>query len=1001
MNQLRNPSTIKASLKAKLLPGLSLTGLLLLSGFKLLPFFDSAQAAGSREERAEPAQTQTLAVDDGSFENAIGLRFGGKVCAVNRLTPSRYPAAIDTVSIHFQRQRGLPLNKDVTVIYGLNPVGPTASTQIDAVSFQSVPGRVRTLDQFNFYSIPPLVAASGDFVVGYCVESSPVELPVQIDQSPPANRRSFISISDGPYQLVENVDVSFAGNFGIRASLSSKHILVSGAAIASESCAPANNAVDPGENVTIDFSLRNIGTEAINELVVTLLNGGGVVAPGDPQTYGAMAANGPPVSKPFTFLADGSCGSVVTATLLLQDGSISLGTVAFSVPLGALAATPVTNNFSHSGAPTPIPDANMVEIPITINNAGLINDLNVRVRLDHAWDSDLDIHLIGPDGTTLELSTDNGGAGMNYGSGANDCTGTFTVFDDDAPDSITSGRAPFAGRFKPEGLLSVFNGRPMLGTWKLRITDDGSGAAGMLGCWELEVSSRQPSCCGLACPVISGVSPSSALAGSQVTITGANLIGVTSVRFGGNVPAQFNIVSSARITATIPAGATSGPITISKPACPDAPTSGFTVLNPLPVITVLSPTSATAGGPAFTLNVTGSGFAAGAKLQWNGADRATTVVSATQLTAAIPASDIATAGSANVTVVNPAPGGGASGPLSLAIREPNKLPQLTDLTPNPVIAGGQNFTLTINGRDFVMGSTIRWDGNDRPTTFVSATQLTAAIPSSDIATARDVKITVFTPEPGGGRSNEMILTIANALANVPAASFTGSVLAPDSIVAAFGVKLAPATKVATTTPLPTELEGTTVRVKDSAGAERQARLFFVSPAQINYLMPPETVAGAATVTVRNGEGILSIGAVQISQTMPGLFTANADGKGVAAALALRVKPGGEQIFEPVARLDAAQNRFVAEPVDLGDPNDQIFLILFGSGIRFRTSLSATTVTIGGLSQQAPFAGAVEGLAGLDQINAGPLSRSLMGRGEVDLVLTVDGKQANTVRVSFK
>jgi uncharacterized protein (TIGR03437 family) len=422
--------------------------------------------------------------------------------------------------------------------------------------------------------------------------------------------------------------------------------------------------------------------------------------------------------------------------------------------------------------------------------------------------------------------------------------------------------------------------------------------------------------------------------------------------------------------------------------------------NSAPTIASLNPNSVLAGSGAFTLTVTGSNFINGAVVRWNNSDRATTFVSSTQLTAAIPAGDIATAGSATIAVAMPAPDNRVSTPLSLTIREPNKTPQLTGLAPNPVVAGGPAFTLSVNGRDFVSGSTVRWDGNNRPTSFVSATQLTAAIPAADIAAARDVKITVFTPD-GGGVSNETVLAIANPVANVPAASFSGMTIAPDSIVAAFGTKLATATRIATTTPLPTELEGTTVRVRDSAGAERLARLFFVSPTQINYLMPAETVAGPATVTVRGGDGSLSVGSVQIAPAQPTLFTANASGQGVLAGVALRVKADGTQVYEAVARFDPAQSRFVATPIDLGPENEQVYLIPYGSGIRYRSSLSAVMLTIGGINQSVLYAGPVEGLVGLDQLNIGPLTRTLIGRGEVDVVLTVDGKPANTVRVAIK
>ncbi|MGH9934866.1 MAG: hypothetical protein ACREAM_01395 [Blastocatellia bacterium] len=244
------------------------------------------------------------------------------------------------------------------------------------------------------------------------------------------------------------------------------------------------------------------------------------------------------------------------------------------------------------------------------------------------------------------------------------------------------------------------------------------------------------------------------------------------------------------------------------------------------------------------------------------------------------------------------------------------------------------------------------------------------------------------------------VTVAGAVANVSAASFTGAMLAPDSIVAAFGAKLATATRIADTQPLPTTLVGTTVRVKDSAGTERPSSLFFVSAGQINHLLPAGAANGAATVTVTSGDGSISIGAILLAAVAPGLFAANANGQGVAAAVALRAR-GTVQTFEPVARLDQAQSRFVPEPIDLGPAGDQVFLILYGTGARNRSALSAVTCKVGGADVTVSFVGAAEGFAGLDQLNVGPLPNSLRGRGEVDVALIADGKPANIVRVSIR
>src|SRR5262249_2150269 len=123
--------------------------------------------------------------------------------------------------------------------------------------------------------------------------------------------------------------------------------------------------------------------------------------------------------------------------------------------------------------------------------------------------------------------------------------------------------------------------------------------------------------------------------------------------------------------------------------------------------------------------------------------------------------------------------------------------------------------------------------------------------------------------------------------NVSSANYRGLNLAAESIASVFGLSMASITQAASSTPLPTEIASTHVTVKDSSGAERLAPLFFVSPTQINYQVPPGAQSGPALVTVFNGSGSSATEAIQIVDVAPGLFTANATGSGVAAALALR------------------------------------------------------------------------------------------------------------------
>jgi uncharacterized protein (TIGR03437 family) len=251
---------------------------------------------------------------------------------------------------------------------------------------------------------------------------------------------------------------------------------------------------------------------------------------------------------------------------------------------------------------------------------------------------------------------------------------------------------------------------------------------------------------------------------------------------------------------------------------------------------------------------------------------------------------------------------------------------------------------------------------------------------------------------GGGRvwlNNSLLPT---TLASISAASYSAD-LASESIVAAFGANLAPTTQAATTIPLPTQLAGTTVQVRDSAGTERLAPLFFVSAGQVNYQIPSGTTTGAATVTITSGNGSIAIGTAQIATVAPGLFSANADGQGVPAGYLLRYRNGQQQALEAIIERDA-QNRFVTRPIDPGAEGDELFLVLFGTGIRFHSGLSGVTASIGGENAEVLFAGAQPDFIGLDQLNL-RLPRSLAGRGEVDVSLTVQGKTTNTVKLRFK
>jgi hypothetical protein len=176
-------------------------------------------------------------------------------------------------------------------------------------------------------------------------------------------------------------------------------------------------------------------------------------------------------------------------------------------------------------------------------------------------------------------------------------------------------------------------------------------------------------------PTLTSFSPSSAIAGSAgfpLTVTGTNFVMTSVVNWAGS-PRATAFVSATQITATINtadvAKAGAFKVTVTNPAPGGGTTAAhtFVVDNPVPTLTSISPSSATHGGPAFTLTAMGAGYVPGSTIEWNGRKLATTYVSSTTLTGTVPAAAIKTAGTASVTVVNSAPGGGTSAPATFTI----------------------------------------------------------------------------------------------------------------------------------------------------------------------------------------------------------------------------------------------------------------------------------------------------------------------------------------------
>jgi hypothetical protein len=266
-------------------------------------------------------------------------------------------------------------------------------------------------------------------------------------------------------------------------------------------------------------------------------------------------------------------------------------------------------------------------------------------------------------------------------------------------------------------------------------------------------------------PVVGALSPASATAGGPsftLSLSGNNFTTSSVVSFNGSaVSTTFS--SAAELQANIPASAIAVAgtpiVTVANPGGPASVVVTFTVNNPVPQESLLSPSSVPPGSGALTLDVTGSNFNTSSSVQINGAALPTTYVSATLLQTTLPASDLAQGGTLNVSVKNPSPGGGETPALPFTVVGSNFQPVVGALSPASATAGGPSFTLTLSGNNFTTGSVVSFNGNTMSATFSSVAELQANIPANAIAVAGTPIVTVT--NPGGIASSALTFTVNN------------------------------------------------------------------------------------------------------------------------------------------------------------------------------------------------------------------------------------------------
>lgn len=392
----------------------------------------------------------------------------------------------------------------------------------------------------------------------------------------------------------------------------------------------------------------------------------------------------------------------------------------------------------------------------------------------------------------------------------------------------------------------------------------------------------------IAGPTLTSVTPQSVAAGGAaftLTVNGANFLSTSTVQWNGSGLTTV-FVNSGQLTATAPASLIAQPgsatVTVLNPGGSSSGQSAVTIFS-LPTVTGLNPSSIPVGSGATTLTVTGTGFCSQNPLVlWNipGVNPitlSTSYVSATQLTATVPATLTSSVMTARLTVQNgtacPNPGISAGFPIQVTA------PALTQITPSVVSAGDNTFALTLTGSSFISTSQVNFNSTALTTAFVSGTALTATVPANLVTTAGSATITVTNPViatfGASAVSNGLPLTVQpaptitsmnpNQAVNGSAAlnaSVNGSNFPNGSVVLWNGTPLSTtftsASQLTVTIPasLLVSIGAATIRVQSPGGAMSNAIYFAVTgrPLTITTTSLPNASPGGAYSAILNVSG---------------------------------------------------------------------------------------------------------------------------------------------------
>jgi len=349
-------------------------------------------------------------------------------------------------------------------------------------------------------------------------------------------------------------------------------------------------------------------------------------------------------------------------------------------------------------------------------------------------------------------------------------------------------------------------------------------------------------------PSIASFSPSGALVGAEVTITGSNFTGATNVKFNTTSATTVTVDSDTQIRANVPAGATTGKLSVTTGGGTGLSATDFTVIPPAPVVTSFTPTT---GAPGIEVTILGNNFSGASNVAFNGVAATTyTIDSATQIRATIPAG--ATTGKIGVTTL---------GGTGLSTNDFIVVPVVTSFTPASGVVGLQ---VTITGSNFVAASNVQFNGVSAFFIVDSATQIRANVPSG----ATTGKISVANVAGTGLSATDFIMSPlissftpssgqAGAVVTITGSHFTGATSVQFNGTAAASFTVNSATQIQATVPA----VATTgkISVTTAGGSVQSANDFTVSSPVISSFTPTSALVGVEIIfTGSNFSGASSV-----------------------------------------------------------------------------------------------------------------------------------------------